>query len=181
MIPHGVRNVVATAIALAAALSTAEWLRARLAPRRIRAIAILGIGILAFLPLQIRPVFDIEMPETGLGIDGEPLIPAARSPIRIECRLLDGEGIVFDNAQVVRADVHSFDGVEYGLRLTLTDEGRSRVRRITFDHVGEELGFFLDGTLKSRATILVPLDQQEVFVPLALEREAARDLAVRIP
>ena len=146
--------------------------------RKVRTVhfaVIIIVWVLALLPLQFRVQQQVRLAPPSLPE------PAAVQPLALTARLIVGESIsdsiLLDNSHVARAEaVPLFDDV-YQVKLHLTPTGRNAIRDTTRHHVGDRIGFFIDGDLKSSPEILQPLDIPYVIIPIRTTADEAEWIA----
>ena len=158
---------------LSFAALVAIWQHAIL-ERRSRAVN--GIVLALFVMFAILPIrFGVPYDET-LVYEEEDV--AARR-VRVELRWIV-DNIIQARPTLTNEDVRSAIAMPirdggYGVLLSLTDVARRAIRYESQSHIGDRLGVFLDGELRSAPRITAPLHGSDVFLPLcAAEREARR-------
>lgn len=133
------------------------------------------IWILALLPIQIH---------TGVEAVAVQTVTADRQeakPIKLAARIIDGQRIndevLLNNRHIQKAvGISAYDD-SWQIRLDLTQEGCRRIREATRQNVGNRIGFFLDGDLKSSPEIMEPLDIPYVMLPMDVSAGEAGRIA----
>lgn len=143
--------------------------------RKAHLALVVVVWVLALLPLQFRVRQEVMLASPPT------VEPSAVQPLALTARVIDGESIsdtvLLGNAQVARAEAVPLHDDVYQVKLHLTPEGRDVIRATTRRHVGKQIGFFLDGDLKSSPEILEPLDIPYIMLPIRTTAVKAEQIA----
>ncbi len=169
-----IRLVLGPALALGVGLAAYRTLASR--SRAVKAVTLLILLLLALAPLQLRAESRQELVSAP---PMDPGRPEPVKPVRIEMRFIDGlrieEQVILDNADIARArPAPGRDEGRYGVALELTPAAAERMRRLTRDNVGKQLGIWRDDDLWRSPRIRAAISSHLALFDCMDHAEAAR-------
>jgi hypothetical protein len=100
---------------------------------------------------------------------------------KLVCKLINDKTvekkIILTNAEILKAQPYSDDGINFKIRLALTQKGQEIIGNTTSNNIGKKFGFWINGKLISSPEIKGPLYQGVIFIPIKVDIKEARLLA----